>query len=108
MLLVLSVIYDYSAVLECYYQNELQYKIKLTDSFINTRKVDNDIIISIYRKSQKHKLHKECSFRISKENEILYIPYGGVFKGLKFDDFYKKLIIYNNVKVGEQNEKIKS
>lgn len=98
MLFVLTTIYDYSAILECYYQNEIIYKIKLTESIIKIHKVDNKIVITVYTESK----HKRVQFRISKDNEFLYIPYGGTYKGLTFNELYENLIIYNNVKRSKQ------
>lgn len=98
MLFVLTTIYDYSALLECYYQNEIIYTIKLTESIIKICNVDNKIVITIYAVPN----HKRVQFRISKDNEFLYIPYGGSYKGLTFNELYEKLMIYNNVKGSKQ------
>lgn len=98
MLFVLTTIYDYSALLECYYQNEIIYKIKLTESIIKIRKVDNKIIITAYMEPN----HKRVQFRISKDNEFLYIPYGDCYKGLTFNELYEKLMIYNKEKGSKQ------
>ncbi len=101
MLFVLSTLYDYSSTLSCYCKNELQYKIELTKAIIKTRLIDKNIEISIYKINQNEEVYKECCFVITKDNEFLYVPYGSIYKGITFDDFYKKLIIYNNVKGGE-------
>ena len=74
----------------CYNKNELSYIINLTDSFINTHKVDNDIVISIYRKSQKHKLYKECDFRLLRGNTFMYSFNKSPFKELIFNELYEK------------------
>lgn len=97
MLLVLTTKYDYRALLECYYQNEIIYKIKLTESIIKIRKVDNRIVITLYNELN----HKRVQFRISKDNDFLYIPYGDSYTGLTFNELYEKLMNYNNVKGGE-------
>lgn len=97
MLFVLNTRYDYSTLLECYYQNEIIYTIKLTENIIKICKVDNKIIITTYIESK----HKRVQFRISKDNEFLYAPYGDIYKRLTFNELYEKLIVYNNVKGGE-------
>ena len=99
---IISVDYRHHSILSCYVNNILTYKIDLSSSLVDTKIFDNCAIITVYKRSQKHKLNEQCSLVIDKDNEYITLPYGGTNgKGLSFIDFVKYVQIYNNVKGGE-------
>ena len=62
---------------------------------------DNCAIITVYKRSQKHKLNEQCDLVIDKDNEYITLPYGErIGKDLSFVDFVKYVQNYN-VKGGE-------
>lgn len=85
---IISVDYRHHTLLACYANNILTYKIDLSSSLIRTELFKNYAVISVYKRSQKHKL-----------NEYITLPYGSTIgKNLSFIDFVKYIQMYNNVK----------
>lgn len=93
---IISFDYRYHLLLSCYSNNILTYKINLSNSLVNTQIFDNCAIITVYKRSQKHKLNEQCCLIIDKDSEYIKLPYGGTNgKDLSFIDFVKYIQIYN-------------
>lgn len=96
---IISVDYRHHTLLACYANNILTYKIDLSSSLIRTELFKNYAVISVYKRSQKHKLNEQCCLVIYKDNEYITLPYGSTIgKNLSFIDFVKYIQMYNNVK----------
>lgn len=97
---IISVDYRHHSMLDCYANNTLTYKIDLSSSLLNTQIFENYAIITVFRRSQKHKLNEQCCLVIDKDNEYITLSYGGTNgKNLSFIDFVKYIQIYNKVEI---------
>lgn len=96
---IISVDYRHHSILSCYANNILTYKMDLSSSLVKTLMLDNCAIITVFKRSQKHKLNEQCCLVIDKDEEYITLPYGGTNgKNLSFIDFVKYIQIYNNIK----------
>ena len=98
---IITVDYKDHSILTCYANNILTYKINLSCSLVNTQMFDNFATITVYKRSQKHKLNEQCCLVIDKDNEYIKFSFGGTNgKDLSFVDFVKYVQAYN-MKGGE-------
>lgn len=96
---IISVDYRYHTILNCYANNVLTFKIDLSNSLVKTIVCDNCAIITVFKRSQKHKLNDECCLIIDKNCE--YIEFLRELRNsnnLSFIDFVKIIQHYNNIK----------
>lgn len=96
---IISVDYRHHTILSCYANNILTFKIDLSNSLVKTILCDNCAIITVFKRSQKHKLNDECCLIIDKESEYLEFPSGSRDTNiLSFSSFINIIQSYNNIK----------
>lgn len=96
---IISVDYRHHTILSCYANNILAFKMDLSNSLVKTIVCDNCAIITVFKRSQKHKLNDECCLIIDKECEYIEFPSGSRdINNLSFIDFVKIIQHYNNIK----------
>lgn len=96
---IVSEDYRHHTILSCYTNNILAYKIDLSNSLLYTILCENCAIITVYRRSQKHKLNEQCSLIVDKDCEYIELQCKPAdTKYFKFIDFVKYIQIYNNIK----------
>lgn len=98
-LYIISEDYRFHAILTCYANNILVYKIDLSNSLLCTILCENYAIITVYRRSQKHKLNQQCSLIVDKDCGYIKLLKGSTnAKNFSFIDFVKYIQMYNNIK----------
>lgn len=96
---IISEDYRHHTILSCYTNNILAYKIDLSNTLLCTILCENCAIITVYRRSQKHKLNEQCSLIVDKDCEYIELQCKSRdTKYFKFIDFVKYIQIYNNIK----------
>lgn len=96
---IISVDYRHHTILSCYANNILAYKMDLSNSLVKTILCDNCAIITVFKRSQKHKLNDECCLIIDKGGEYLEFPEcSRDSNNLSFIDFVDTIQSYNNIK----------
>lgn len=96
---IVSEDYRHHTILACYANNILVYQIDLSNSLLCTILCENCAIITVYRRSQKHKLNEQCCLIVDKDCEYLEFPSGSSDTNiLSFIDFVRYLQIFNNIK----------
>lgn len=102
MTYIINIDYAHKSFLSCYANNNLVFRINLSDSLICTKIYEHYGNIAIYKRSQKHKLNEECVFFIDNDCEYIVLPFGSsIGKEYNFNDFIKIIQGYNNIKGGE-------
>lgn len=95
---IISVDYRYHTILSCYANDILAFKIDLSNSLVKTILCDNCAIITVFKRSQKHKLNDECCLIIDNECKYIEFPSGSRdTNNLSFIDFVKIIQSYNNI-----------
>lgn len=96
---IVSEDYRHHIILACYANNILAYKIDLSNSLLCTTMCENYAIITVYRRSQKHKLNEQCCLIVDKDSEYIKLYSCSTNnKKLSFIDFVKYIQIFNNIK----------
>ena len=96
---IISVDYRHHTILSCYANNILTFKMDLSNSLVKTILCDNCAIITVFKRSQKHKLNDECCLIIDKGGEYLEFPAcSSDSNNLSFIDFVNIIQSYNNIK----------
>lgn len=73
---IISVDYRHHTILSCYANDILTFKIDLSNSLVKTIVCDNCAIITVFKRSQKHKLNDECCLIIDINCEYIEFPSG--------------------------------
>ena len=95
----MSVDYKHHTILSCYANDILTYRIDLSSSLVHTLLCYNYAIITVFKRSQKHKLNEQCCLIIDENSEYITLPYGGTNgKNISFIDFVSYVRIFNNIK----------
>lgn len=93
---IISVDYRHHTILSCYANNILTYKMDLSNSLVKTSLCDNCAIITVFKRSQKHKLNEECCLIIDKDSEYIQLQCKTEnSKHFSFIDFVQKIQCYN-------------
>lgn len=93
---ILSEDYSYNTILSCYTNNILTYKINLSNSLVYTTLCENYATITVYRRSQKHKLNEQCCLIIAKDCEYIQLQCKPASSNyFSFIDFVKDIQTYN-------------
>lgn len=96
---IVSEDYRHHTLLSCYANSILTYKIDLSNSLLCTTLCENCAIITVYRRSQKHKLNEQCCLIVDKDCEYIELQCKPAdSKHFNFIDFVKYIQIYNNIK----------
>lgn len=96
---IVSEDYRHHVILSYYVNNILAYKIDLSNSLLSTILCENYAIITVYRRSQKHKLNEQCCLIVDKDCEYIQLQCKPAdTKHYSFIDFVKCIQIYNNIK----------
>lgn len=93
---IISVDYRQHTILSCYANNILTFKIDLSNSLVKTIVCDDCAIITVYRRSQKHKLNDQCCLIIDKDCEYIQLQCKTASsRHFSFIDFVQKIQCYN-------------
>lgn len=96
---IVSEDYRHHTILACYSNNILIYKIDISNSLLCTVLCENYAIITVYRRSQKHKLNEQCCLIVDKDCEYIKLQRKPAdTKHFSFIDFVKYIQIFNNIK----------
>lgn len=96
---IVSEDYRYNMILCCYVNNILTYKIDLSNSLLYTTLCENYATITVYRRSQKHKLNEQCCLFIDKDCRYIQLQCKSASsKQFSFIDFVKAIQCYNIIK----------
>lgn len=96
---IVSEDYRHHTILACYSNNILTYKIDISNSLLCTVLCENYAIITVYRRSQKHKLNEQCCLIVDQDCGYIELQrHTTNTKNYTFIDFVKKIQRYNNIK----------